>query len=85
MALRIRPLKREELTRGYKAVATKVDDKVRMLTMIMVLVVVLGMVFVFVVLVFVMVMVLVMVIAPVMVLVSVHGKLKVAKQWCQGW
>ena len=33
VALRIRPLKREELTRGYKAVATKVDDKVRMLTM----------------------------------------------------
>ena len=31
MALRIRPLKREELTRGYKAVATKVDDKVRFL------------------------------------------------------
>ena len=82
--MRIRPLKREELTRGYKAVATKVDDKVRMLTM-MVLVVVLGMVFVFVVLVFVMVMVLVMVIAPVLVLVSVLGKLKVAKQWCQGW
>lgn len=30
MALRIRPLKREEITRGYKAVATKVDDKVRL-------------------------------------------------------
>ena len=29
VALRIRPLKREEITRGYKAVATKVDDKVR--------------------------------------------------------
>ena len=29
VALRIRPLKREEVTRGYKAVATKVDDKVR--------------------------------------------------------
>ena len=42
--------------------ATKVDDKVRIWTMIMVLVVVLGMVFVFVVLVFVMVMVLLMVI-----------------------
>ena len=85
MALRIRPLKREELTRGYKAVATKVDDKVRIWTMIMVLVVVLGMVLVSVVLAFVMVMVLLMVTAPVMVLVSVLGKLKVAKQWCQGW
>ena len=29
VALRIRPLKREEVTRGYKAVASKVDDKVR--------------------------------------------------------
>ena len=83
--MRIRPLKREELTRGYKAVATKVDDKVRIWTMIMVLVVVLGMVLVSVVLAFVMVMVLLMVTAPVMVLVSVPGKLKVAKQWCQGW
>merc|ERR1719150_3330362 len=32
VALRIRPLKREELTRGYKAVATKVDDKMVLLT-----------------------------------------------------
>ena len=29
VALRIRPLKREEISRGYKAVANKVDDKVR--------------------------------------------------------
>merc|ERR1719507_2011520 len=32
VALRIHPLKREEVTRGYKAVATKVDDKMVLLT-----------------------------------------------------